>query len=58
MPGRSIESVNSTSARNVGDWSQEGDFVKGTKTTAFVFLRHVVVYAGQRIVNRRRVQKR
>ena len=38
MPGRSIESVNSTSAWNVGDWSQEGDFVKGTKITAFVFL--------------------
>ena len=38
MPGPSIESVNSLSAWNVGDLSQEGDFVKGTKITAFVFL--------------------
>ena len=36
MPaGPSIESVNSTSA---SDWSQEGEFVKGMKITAFVFL--------------------
>ena len=36
MPaGPSIESVNSTSA---SDWSQEGDFVKGMKITALVFL--------------------
>ena len=36
MPaGPSIESVNSTSA---SDWSQEGEFVKGMKITAFIFL--------------------
>ena len=38
MPVPSIESVNSTSASNIGDLLQEGDFQKGTKITAFVFL--------------------
>ena len=37
MPGPSIESANSTSTWNVGNWSQKG-FVKGIKITAFVFL--------------------
>ena len=57
MPGPSIESVNSTSASNVGDWSHEDDFVKGINITAFFRFSHVVVYAGQRFVNRGRVQK-
>ena len=38
MPVSSIESVNSTSASNIGDLLQEGDFQKGAKITAFVFL--------------------
>ena len=38
MPVPSIESVNSTSASNIGDLLQEGDFQKGAKITAFVFL--------------------
>ena len=38
MPVPSIESVNSTSASNIGDLLQEGDFQKGIKIIAFVFL--------------------
>ena len=38
MPVPSIESVNGTSASNIGDLLQEGDFQKGIKITAFVFL--------------------
>ena len=38
MPVSSIESVNSTSASNIGDLLQEGDFQKGAKIIAFVFL--------------------
>ena len=38
MPFSSSESVNSTSASNKGDLLQEGDFQKGIKITAFVFL--------------------
>ena len=38
MPVSSIESVNSTSASNIGDLLQEGDFQTGIKITAFVFL--------------------
>ena len=38
MPVSSIESVNSTSASNIGDLLQEGDFQKGIKIIAFVFL--------------------
>ena len=34
----SSESVNSTSASNIGDLLQEGNFQKGIKITAFVFL--------------------
>ena len=38
MPSPSIESVCiSTGASNVGDWSQEGDFLKGIKTTVTAF---------------------
>ena len=33
-----IESVNSTSASNIGDLFQEGDFQKRIKSTAFGFL--------------------
>ena len=38
MPFSSSESVNSTSASNIGDLLQEGNFQKGIKITAFVFL--------------------
>ena len=38
MPVPSIESVNGTSASNIGDLLQEGDFQKGIKIIAFVFL--------------------
>ena len=57
MPFSSSESVNSTNASNIGDLLKEGDFQKGIKITVFVFS-PVVVYAGQRFVNRGRVQKR
>ena len=58
MPVPSIESVNSTSASNIGDLLQQvSGLSKGNQNHCFRFS-HVVVYAGQRFVNRGRVQKR